>query len=68
VQIDIGPVIAGDEQIPFNIMSENRMEAKVHLQGGDTRIEAPESSTELFQVSFVAPRSALVQIDEARQK
>src|SRR4051794_24574987 len=67
VQIDIGPVIAGDEQIPFNIMSENRMEAKVHLQGGHTRIESPESSTELFQISFVAPRSALVQIDEARQ-
>ena len=65
VQIDIGPV-AGDEQILFNIMSANRIEAKVHLQGGHTRIESPESSTELFQVSFVALRSALVQIDEAR--
>jgi hypothetical protein len=67
VQIDIGPVIASDEQIVFNAVSANRIEAKVHLQGEHTRIESPQPSAELFQISFIAPRTALVQIDEVLQ-
>ncbi|HEY4033378.1 MAG TPA: hypothetical protein VGL94_05380 [Ktedonobacteraceae bacterium] len=64
LHIEIGPVIASDEQTPFNIVSVNRFEAKVHLQDGRTHIESSQSSAEISQVSFVAPRTALIQISE----
>ena len=68
LHIEIGPVIASDEQVPFNIVSTNCFEAKVHPQGGHTRIESPEQSAEFFQVSFAAPRTALIQISEGQSQ
>ncbi len=67
LQIAIGPVIESDEQIPFNLVSANRIEAKVYLQDGHTHIESAQPSAELFEVSFVAPCSALIQVNEVLQ-
>jgi len=60
-QIDIGPV-TNREQVAYTATSTYHVEAKVHLEDGNTRIEACRSYADLFQVSFEAPRNALVHL------
>jgi len=61
VQVDIGPV-TNRERVAYTAASICHMETKVHLDNGDTCIESCRSYADLFQVSFEAPRTALVQL------
>lgn len=60
-QIDIGPV-TNRERVAYTVASACHMEAKVHLENGNTRIETCQPYADLFQVSFEAPRTAFVQL------
>jgi len=60
-QIDIGPVTSR-ERVAYTATSVHHMEAKMHLEDGNTCIEACRPYADLFQVSFEAPRNALVHL------
>lgn len=60
VQVDIGPV-TNRERVAYTAASVHHMEAKAHLEDGQTRIETDRPYADLFQVSFEAPRTAFVQ-------
>ncbi len=64
-QIDIGPVTSR-ERVAYTAASLHGIEAKVHPENANPSTVTCQHYADLFKVAFEAPRTALVQIYEAK--